>query len=169
VGVLDRLGAELRAGHALSVALDCARPSSGPWAEPLERVSTAVARGSGVEAAAAALSDTTDASMGLVASVLQLGARHGGDLVAAVEAAAAVARGRLALDRELAALSSQAKASALVMVLLPPGFLALAAMTDPRVPAFLAQPPFGWACLIAGVSLDLVGWAWMAALLRRAS
>ena len=59
------------------------------------------------------------------------------------------------------ALSSQARASAVVIGLAPLGFAVLAAMVDPASIHFLVGTPIGIACLVVGVVLDGVGAAWM--------
>jgi len=76
-------------------------------------------------------------------------------------------RDRVALDREVAALSSQAKASAAVLVVAPIVFAGLAGLADPRVARTLLGEPLGWACLAGGVLLDAVGAVWMSRLVGR--
>jgi Flp pilus assembly protein TadB len=51
--------------------------------------------------------------------------------------------------------------SALVIVLAPVAFTALATSTDRRTAGFLLRTPFGLTCLTLGIGLDLLGWWWM--------
>lgn len=76
-------------------------------------------------------------------------------------------RDRQALRREVEALSSQAQMSALVMALLPFGFLAVMVVTDPGMVAFLFRSTVGVACLGCGLTLEVIGAMWMRRISRR--
>ena len=78
-------------------------------------------------------------------------------------------RDRAALAREVRALSSQARASAALMVIAPVLFLLLASVADARLPRVLFATPAGVACLVAGAALDASGAWWMTVLTRRVS
>ena len=70
------------------------------------------------------------------------------------------------MQAEVAAMASQARASALVITIAPLAFAALAAATDDRTAAFLLRSPLGVACLAAGLALDVVAAVWMRRLTR---
>ena len=70
-------------------------------------------------------------------------------------------RDRVALDREVAALSSQARASAAVLVVAPVVFAGLAAVGRPTGRRVLLGSPLGWACLAAGAASTRSGALWM--------
>ncbi|MCE2807319.1 MAG: hypothetical protein LW869_02570 [Actinobacteria bacterium] len=74
---------------------------------------------------------------------------------------------RVALEREVAALSSQARASAVVLVVAPVVFAAAASMVDGRILDLLLGEPIGWACLGLGLGLDALGAVWMTRLIGR--
>jgi tight adherence protein B len=76
-------------------------------------------------------------------------------------------RDRVALDREVAALSSQARASAAVLVVAPIVFAVLAGVADPQVAQVLLAEPLGWACVAGGAVLDGLGALWMTRLVGR--
>ncbi len=105
----------------------------------------------------------------LAGTALALGAEIGGAHARSLDGAAAGLRERAELSREVQALTSQARASAAVMVLAPVGFAAYAWTADGRVARLVLTTPFGWACLLGGLGLDLAGAAWMARLTARAS
>jgi len=105
----------------------------------------------------------------LAGTALVLGAEVGGLPARSLDAAAAGLRDRAALGREIRALSSQARASATVMVVGPVVFLALASAADARLPRVLFGSPTGFGCLAAGVALDAAGAWWMALMVRRVS
>jgi tight adherence protein B len=103
----------------------------------------------------------------LAGTALALGAELGGAQARALDAAAASLRERASLEREVRALSSQARASAGVMVLAPLVFAVFSGATNPRVAQVLTSTPLGWACLLGGLLLDGAGAGWMARLARR--
>jgi tight adherence protein B len=79
---------------------------------------------------------------------------------------AATLRERRAVEREATALATQARSSALVIVLAPLAFAALSSLGDPRAGAFLVGTPTGLACLTAGLALDGLGAWWMHRIVR---
>jgi tight adherence protein B len=134
--------------------------------EPLRRgwdaIVTEAARGS---ALAAAVDRWAVAAPGegarLAAAALALGAELGGAAAAALDGVAATLRDRNAVRREIRALSSQARASALVIVVAPVGFTMIMALADPATLRFLVATPIGLACLTGGLVLDGLGAWWM--------
>jgi tight adherence protein B len=106
------------------------------------------------------------AGVRLTVAALALGTTTGGTHARAVDGVAATLRDRLALERELAALSSQARLSAIVIALAPIGFAALAIGSDARTADFLLRTPTGLACLAGGLALDGLAALWMARLTR---
>lgn len=97
----------------------------------------------------------------LTAAALALAAELGGGTARALDHVAATLRDRAGVRREIRALSSQARASALVIGAAPVGFAALAAATDPTVLDFLTHRAAGLACLASGLALDAGGAWWM--------
>jgi tight adherence protein B len=70
-------------------------------------------------------------------------------------------RDRNGLRREVRALSSQARASAVVIGVAPIAFAVVAGSLDRRTIDFLLHSPAGIACLVFGVVLDGLGALWM--------
>ena len=106
------------------------------------------------------------AGVRLAVSALALGAETGGAHARAIDGVAATVRSRSAVGREVRALSSQARLSAVVITLAPLGFSALAAASDERTAGFLLGTPIGLFCLVAGLTLDAVAALWMLRLSR---
>ena len=183
-GVLDAVARHLRAGGSLAQAIAAARPpdtSPDPqrsWSRLTDLIPLA-----GVTAAlddwASSVAEQRPAgaspvgpptsraprSIALAAAALSLAATTGGSPARAIDGVAATLRSRLAVADELRALSSQARASAVVIALAPVGFGLLAGATDERTRDFLASPP-GLVLLTAGLILDALGAAWMSHLCR---
>lgn len=103
----------------------------------------------------------------LTATALDLASRTGGASARVLDGVAASLRERIALEREVAALSSQSRASAVVLVVAPVAFAAVAAMFDSRILDVLLGQPIGWACMGLGLGLDALGAVWMAKLIGR--
>jgi tight adherence protein B len=97
----------------------------------------------------------------LAAAALALGAETGGASARAIDGVTATLRTNLGIAGEVRALSSQARLSALVIVLAPLAFSLLATTSDGTSAAFLLGTPVGWLCLVVGLGLDAIGWLWM--------
>lgn len=103
----------------------------------------------------------------LAVAALSFAVTAGGSQAAVLDGLSQSLRDRQALALEVRALSSQAQMSALVMALLPVGFLALIVAADAEMAAFLFRSPIGLVCLAAGLALDLVGAIWMRRVVQR--
>jgi tight adherence protein B len=164
--VLESVARRLRAGGSLAQALADAAPARPPelqasWAALVRRIPV-----EGVEASLDAWAGGWGLrSVRLAAAALALAASTGGSPARAIDGVAATLRARLALADEIRALSSQARASAVVIAASPLVFGAAAAATDDRTGAFL-RTPLGVALVTAGLLLDLAGWRWMSRLCR---
>jgi Flp pilus assembly protein TadB len=97
----------------------------------------------------------------LAAVALGLAATSGGSVATVLGGVSESLRERIALEREVRALSSQARASAMVMIIAPIGFAFVGASADSRVATLLLTRPLGWACLIVGIGLNAIGGWWM--------
>ncbi|MFN8017037.1 MAG: type II secretion system F family protein [Acidimicrobiales bacterium] len=162
------LRSELAAGASVVAALAVLADGGGPWAQPSDAAVDAVARGAGLDAALAGWIDACgDPVAALAGHALGLAGRTGGSHVAAIDVATLALRERTALAREVRALSSQARASALVLVVTPLAFAVVVVALDPRVRAIYLGP-VGLACALVGLVLDGIGAAWLAGLVRRA-
>jgi tight adherence protein B len=163
--VLEAVARSLRTGQSMAAALAEAAVAEHPRpaAAALARSIRLLEAGQSVAEAVQDWS-TGDPSQarGLSAAALGLGAELGGAQARSLDAAASSLRDRASLEREVRSLSSQARASAAVMVLAPLGFAAYTWMTDPRVASVVVGSPIGWGCLGGGAALDGLGALWMA-------
>lgn len=162
-GLLEAVARALRSGASLRQALDASLARADAALVPeLSVVCDAVAHGSTVEAALEAWSRRQPSEgLRLAVAALTLGIDVGGAPGRALDGVAASLRDRLAVDREVAALSSQARSSAVVMVIAPVVFAALAVAADRRTGRFLVGTPTGLACLATGLALDALAAWWM--------
>lgn len=167
---LDAIARSSRAGSSVVQALSAL---DGPDASAADRVLASVAhrveRGESLDHALGVVAERHQVpAVRLAITALIVGTETGGAPARAVEGVAATLRDRAALEREAEAHSSQARASALVLVLAPILFGFFAVSTDPRVADFLFRSWAGWVCLAAGLGLDAAGWWWMRSITRSA-
>ena len=164
--LLETTTRRLRAGDSLRLALaEAARADVGATGAT-RALAGALDRGVPIEESLEHWMARDAGSRRLVGMALLLASRSGGAVAGVLDGVAATLRDRLALDREIAALSSQARASAGVLIVAPVVFAMLMATIDGRVAAMLLGSPAGWACLVVGLMLDLAGALWMARLVR---
>ena len=102
----------------------------------------------------------------LAVAALGLALETGGASARAVDGVAATLRRRLSLQEEAAALSAQARTSAVVLASAPLAVCALTLVGGGGAADFLLRSPLGTACLATGLALDALGWWWMARLTR---
>jgi tight adherence protein B len=163
--LLDQVTRHLRAGSSLPAALRAAADAAD---DDTDRLAADLAAGRSL---AEAVEDwrrrCATPARDLAAAALTLAAEAGGAVAVVLDGVNETLRDRVALEREVAALSSQARASAAVLVVAPIVFAVLAAVADPRVAEVLVGSPVGWACLATGLLLDALGALWMARLVTR--
>jgi Flp pilus assembly protein TadB len=168
-GLLEDVARGVRSGVSLRQACAEAAASGGPATAGLAGAVADAERGQPLAdtctrwATAAAVPEER-----LAAGALALAADAGGPQARAVDGVAATLRERRAMAAEIRAQSAQARLSAVVIGALPAVFVLWALATDRRTAAFLVTGPAGWACLGAGVGLELAGAVWMRRLLRGA-
>lgn len=160
---LEAVARSLRSGSSLLHAVeDAAGAAPGLLAADLGAVAARVRLGASLPAALDAWAEQRPRpGVRLAVAALALAAETGGASARSVDGVATTLRERHALDREVSALSAQARLSALVIGLAPLAFAAFAAATDPRTATFLFRTPAGLACLGAGLALDAAGAWWM--------
>jgi tight adherence protein B len=168
--LLDRVASGVRAGLGLASALGGAVPAEpGPMRADLLVVAASIDAGVPFGRVLEQWrSRRPTPGVGLTVTALALCSLLGGR-THPLDGVASTLRDRQALEREVRAASAQARASAAALVVLPWGFLAVAATQDPAVIGLLSGTAMGAACLLVGLALDLAG-AWvMARMIRSVS
>lgn len=160
---LDAVARSVRSGASLRQALHEATAAvRGPLHDDLAVVVRDVGDGASVDDALTRWCVRRPLpGVRLATAALALGAETGGASAQAIDGVTATLRTNLGIAGEVRALSSQARLSALVIVLAPIAFSFLAATSDGTTAAFLLGTPVGWVCLAAGLGLDAIGWLWM--------
>lgn len=163
---LEAVARSLRSGASLRQAVEEAGAAPGSVGHDLRAVAREVAAGVPLATALDGWGRRRPLpGVRLAVSALGLGAETGGAHARALDGVAATLRARAGVAGEVRALSAQARLSAVVIVLAPLGFSALAAATDERTAGFFVTP-LGLACLAAGLALDALAALWMHRLSR---
>ena len=98
---------------------------------------------------------------GLAAAAMAFAATAGGARARAIDGVAATLRDRSALELEVRSLTSQARASAMMIAALPLGFILLSAGVGGSSAGFLFTTRLGLVILACGLGLDVIGGLWM--------
>ena len=102
----------------------------------------------------------------LVAGALDLHRRSGGDLPAVLDQVAATIRERVAVGREVRALTAQARLSGWILGVLPIGFFAFLWLTSRHDIEGALGTPAGLASVFLGFGLEVGAFFWIRALLE---
>ena len=162
------IAAALRSGLSLQQAIRFASeegvpPVSRSLAGVVERESLGVPLEECLEHWA---SHDESADVRLVASVLQLHHRVGGESPAVLDQVARTVRLRRAAARELRSLTAQARLSGAVLGLLPVGFFAFMSLVSRHDVRAAYTSPAGMASILVGLALDAGAFLWISKLLR---
>lgn len=162
------LAAGLRAGLSVRRALaEAAReaepPLSGALRAALRRLEVGEPLGRAVEGLAADLG-TPDAR--LLATVLEIHARSGGDLPAHLDEVHRLVGRRVEARRQLRALTAQGRASGAVLAVLPVAFVGLLSGTSGNGLGAFYRTPAGAGLLGAGALLEALGFLWIRRITR---
>jgi len=165
---VSAVAAGLRAGLSLPQAFAYARdeaeePLRGELGDLVDAIDTGTPMTD-------ALSEWADAhgsdDARLIAGVLDLHRRSGGDLPAVLDGLTSTLRERRAAHREVRALTAQARLSGLILGLLPIGFFAFLLVTSRREMLDAIGTPIGGTALGIGLGLELVAFMWIRHLLE---
>ena len=102
----------------------------------------------------------------LVAGALDLHRRSGGDLPSVLDQVAATIRERVAVGREVRALTAQTRLSGWILGVLPIGFFAFLWLTSRRDIEGALGTPAGLASVLMGIGLELAAFLWIRSLLE---
>lgn len=153
----EALARSLRGGETLVGALR-ATPPPGHLEHELGPLALALDRGVPLDRAADR--PTADSDLSVVLAVLRACASVGGSAAEPLDRAAATLRARAADAAERRTHSAQARASALVMTVIPVVMLAVMVGSSDAIRRQVATPA-GSAVVALGLCLNLAGWAWM--------
>lgn len=102
----------------------------------------------------------------LIVGVLDMHRRSGGDLPTVLDGLAETLRERRAADREVRALTAQARLSGMILGMLPIGFFGFLVLTSRREMLEAVGTPLGGAALGIGLALEVLAFLWIRHLLE---
>jgi tight adherence protein B len=157
------LAAASRAGLSLRRALAEAAGDSGPWLRPhLRRMTARLESGASLEEVVEGLAiEVGSRDAELVAAVLAVHRRAGGDLATLLDDVAATVALRLEGRRDLRALTSQGRASGAVLAVLPVAFVGLLSGIGGNGLGAFYRTATGSALLALGLVLQGLGFVWI--------
>jgi tight adherence protein B len=164
--VLTALAAGTRAGLSLRRALmEAARDAEPPFRQVLEAALHRIQVGEPLEEALQELAAaSTDAR--LVATLLAVHRRTGGDLPTLLDEVTDIVGRRAETRRQARALSAQGRASGAVLAVLPVAFVGLLSGTSGSGLGAFYRTAMGSTLLLAGLGLQGVGFLWLRRIAR---
>lgn len=162
------LSAGLRAGLSLPQAFAYARDEAEePLRGELVSLVDGIDTGTPITEALAEWADAhASEDARLIAGVLDLHRRSGGDLPIVLDGLAGTLRERRAAHREVRALTAQARLSGVILGMLPIGFFAFLLLTSRREMLDAIGTPLGGTALGIGLGLEVLAFLWIRHLLE---
>jgi tight adherence protein B len=160
---LTLLASSLRAGFSLMQGLETVAQEIGPpMRRELQRVFTEVRLGRGIEDA---LGDAAErlGSRDLAWSVMAIKIQRevGGNLATLLDTVADTMQKRERIRREIAVLTAEGKATAVILSLMPPLAALALYVWQPEYIKSLNDEPIGVIALILAGVLSIIGWFWL--------
>ncbi len=161
---LDMMSRSLRAGHATSaafqiVALEMPQPVSVEFARAFEEQRLGLPLDRAVLHMTERLRRNRDVKILAVSVIIQK--ETGGNLAEMLSGIAETIRARYRFQGKLRALTAEGRASALILGLLPVGFVLLIQLVSPGFTSPLVAHPFGRVMALFGTVSWLAGLAWV--------
>jgi tight adherence protein B len=165
---IGALTAAVRSGMSVPQAIAYAmREAGSPVRDDLARVVADIEVGVPLGEAIDAWAERSQSrDVQLVAGALDLHRRSGGDHPAVLDQVAATIRERVAVGREVRALTAQARLSGWILGVLPVGFFAFLWLTSRRDIEGALGTPAGLASVLLGLGLEVGAFFWIRSLLE---
>ena len=165
---LNLLAGSMRAGFSFMQGLEAvADEASEPIRGELQRAFTESRLGRPVEEAlddAARRMDSRDLAWAVMAIRIQR--EVGGNLAELLDTVAETMTHRERLRREIKSLTAEGRMSAIVLSIFPPGFALMLFVLQPGYMNLLFEETIGIICVIGGAILSVVGWFWLARIVK---
>jgi tight adherence protein B len=161
------LTAAVRSGMSVPQAIGyAARESEAPIADDLTRLVADLEVGVPLADAVDAWADRSESpDAQFVAGALDLHRRSGGDLPVVLDQVTATIRERVAVGREVHALTAQARLSGWILGVLPIGFFCFLWLTSRRDIQGALATPAGLGSVLLGLTLEAGAFVWIRSLL----
>lgn len=166
--MVDELARAAKTGRSLEQCLDLvAHDTPAPLGEELRLATNKLSLGVGLQEALHDLPVRTGiVSMNVFVMALNVHQQTGGDLVTVMDRLSQTIRDRISFLGRLKAATAASRASALLMIGLPPAILTFFAIRDPAYFGELFQSTWGRNVTILAIVLQLIGAAWVFRIMR---
>ena len=165
---LQMLAGSLRAGYSLpQAAATVATEAEAPTSEEFARVINEARVGrSLIEAFHDAAVRVRSDDFYWIVQAITINREVGGNLAEVLEGVGKTIRERVHLRRQVEALASEGKLSAIILIALPPAVILLLSVSQPEYLARFGESALGIALLVVAAVLLIVGALWLRALVR---
>ena len=165
---LNLLAGSMRAGFSFMQGLEAvAQEASEPIRSELQRSFTEARLGRPVEEAlddAARRMESRDLAWAVMAIRIQR--EVGGNLAELLDTVAETMTHRERLRREIKSLTAEGRMSAIVLSIFPPAFGLMLFVLQPGYMNLLFQETIGIICVVGAAILSVVGWFWLARIVK---
>lgn len=161
--MIDELARAARTGRSLDQCLELvADDTPSPLGDEMEHSVRKLQMGVTINEAMYELPERTGVrGLRILATALSVHQQTGGDLVTVLERLAKTLRDRSQFLGRLRAITAGSRATAILMILLPPAILAFFIFRDPEYFTRLVNSAWGFSLTMAGVVLDIIGAIWI--------
>lgn len=167
-GMCDELARAAKTGRSLEQCLDLvAADTPAPLGDELKRCARKSQLGIPVVSAVAELPERTGlVSLNVFVMALSVHQQTGGDLVTVLDRLSATIRDRIGFLGRLRAATAASRASAILMIGLPPAIMAFFIFRDPDYFTRLMSATWGRSITITAVVLQIIGSIWVMRILK---
>jgi len=166
--MVGELARAARTGRSLEQCFEIvAEDTHAPLGKELQRCSRRMQMGVGISAALDGLPQRTGlVSLNVLATALKVHHQTGGDLVSVLERLSHTIRDRLMFLGRLRAATTASRATAVLMIALPPAILGFFVFRDPEYLTDLMASSWGRTSIIAAIILQILGSIWIVRILK---
>jgi len=166
--VLDSIALSLYSGSGFAQAIREAATGKGPVVDDMKQIVHEMDMNESLtDALQHWAARVRYESVRLCAASMVMAIESGGNYVTAVDAAGAAVRRSLEAAATAKTNATQSRASATALVLMPLLVSGPLILSNGRSRAFMLHSPLGLLFLVVGIALDVIGWLWMEALVKR--
>jgi tight adherence protein B len=168
--MLDELARAAKTGRSLENCLQMvAADTPAPLGRELQRCTRRLELGMSIHGAFAELPERTGlVSANVLVTALTVHRETGGDLVKVLERLAQTVRDRIQFQGRLRAATAASRATAILMIVLPPAVLLFFTFRDPGYFTSLVNSQWGRRALVIAVVLQFIGTSWVLRIMKSA-
>lgn len=167
--MIDELSRAAKTGRSLeNCLLQVANDTPNPLGAELRNCTRKLSLGMTIDDALLELPERTGlVSTSVLSTALSVHRQTGGDLVRVLDRLSLTLRDRIQFQGRLKAATAASRATAILMIILPPAILAFFVFRDPNYLNTLFQSPWGMRCTILAFILEFVGAVWVIRVLQK--